>query len=258
VHTFARPGSYSVTLTITDDDGAPGSTILPILVDRKSDEPVVRFGVADGDDPKVTLHGGEVTRSSDGAYDLGSGEPFSWIKVGDAPIGDLEGARSFTILGWLNASGMKVGSGGNRILFSLQHNHSGVDLVHHADGTMRLAVNEWPDGIRNDSSKGKVRIGKWVFFAVTYDATKRQDNVHWYFGDESDPAELDRTTGYNNGPVGDGSGNLVIGNFNKTLQSAGLDRQFRGRIRGLQIYASRLSSRGVLSLEQIRKHQHDR
>jgi PKD repeat protein len=258
VHTFARPGIYSVTLTVTDDDGASGSAILPILVDRKSDEPVVRFGFADGDDPRVTLHGGEVTRSSDGAYDLGSGEPFSWIKVGDAPIRDLEGARSFTILGWLNASGMKVGSGGNRILFSLQHNHSGIDLVHHADGTMRLAVNEWPDGIRNDSSKGTVRIGKWVFLAVTYDATKSQDSVHWYFGDETTPAQLDRTTDYKNGPVGDGSGNLVIGNFNRTLQRAGLDRQFRGRIRGLQIYASRLSSRGVLSLEQIRKHQHDR
>ena len=52
---------------------------------------------------------------------------------------------------------------------------------------MRLAVNEWPDGIRNDSSKGKVQIGKWVFFAVTYDATKQRDNVCWYFGDEDVP-----------------------------------------------------------------------
>jgi hypothetical protein len=35
------------------------------------------------------------------------------------------------------------------------------------------------------------------------------------------------------------------------LQGAGLDRQFRGRIRGLQIYASRLGGRGALSLEKI-------
>lgn len=258
VHTFDKPGMYTVTLTVTDDDGASGRATLPVLVDRKSGEPVVRFGFADGDDPKVTLHGGKITRSSGGAYDLGSGEPFSWIKVGDGPIKDLEGARSFTIMGWLKASGMKVGSGGNRILFSLQHNHSGIDLVHHADGRMRLAVNEWPDGISNDSSKGKIRIGKWVFFAVTYDASRDKDNVCWYFGDESAPAELDRKTSYNNGPVDDGSGNLVMGNFNKTLQGAGLDRQFRGQIRGLQIYASRLGMRGALSLEEIRKHQHDR
>ncbi|MHC4520001.1 MAG: LamG-like jellyroll fold domain-containing protein, partial [Planctomycetota bacterium] len=185
-------------------------------------------------------------------------KPFTWIKVGEEPIKDLEGVRSLTIMGWLKASGMKIGSGGNRILFSLQHSHSGMDLVHHVDGTMRLAVNQWPDKIRNDSSKGKVQVGKWVFFAVTYDTTKRQDNVCWYFGGQDTPAQLDRKTSYNNGPVGEGSGNLVIGNFNKTLQSAGLDRQFRGQIRGLQIYTSWLGTRGALPLEKIRERQQDR
>jgi hypothetical protein len=146
---------------------------------------------------------------------------------------------------------MKVGPGGNRILFSLQHNHSGIDVVHHADGRMRLAVNEWPDEIRNDSSVGKVAVGKWVFFAVTYDATRREDNVCWYFGDERTAAELDCRRSYNNGPVGEGSGDLVIGNFNKTLRGAGLDRQFRGQIRGVQIYASRLSGKGALGLDKI-------
>ena len=116
-------------------------------------------------------------------------------------------------------------------------------------------MNEWPDRIRNDSSKGKVRLGKWVFFAVSYDSAKQKDNVCWYFGDEGAPARLDRRNSYNNGPPGEGSGHLVIGNFNKTLQSAGLDRQFRGRIRGLQIYSNRLAGRGVLSLERIRELQ---
>lgn len=258
VHTFEKPGIYTVTLTVADERGATGSATVPILVDRKSDEPVVRFGFATGDVPEVTLHGGKVTRSSDGVYDLGSGEPFAWIKAGDGPVRDLENVQSFTIMGWLHAADMTVGSGGNRILFSLQHNRAGIDLVHQADGSMRLAVNEWPDNIRNDSSKGKVRIGKWIFFAVTYDSAKRQDSVCWYFGDESAPAALDAKTSYNNGPVGEGSGNLVIGNFNETLQGAGLDRQFRGRIRGLQIYASRLASRGALSLETIRRRQQDR
>jgi hypothetical protein len=161
-------------------------------------------------------------------------------------------------MGWLKAAGMQIGAGGNRILFTLQHNHSGIDIVHHADGRMRLAVNEWPDSIQNDSSPGKVRIDKWVFFAVTYDATKQTDSVCWYFGDESTPAQLDRKTSYNNGPVGEGSGDLVIGNFNKTLQGAGLDRQFRGQIRGLQIYASRIGTRGALPLEKIRERQKDR
>ena len=257
-HTFERPGVYTVVLTITDVGGASGCTTLPVLVDRRSEEPVVRFGFADGDRPSVTLHGGPIKRASDGTYDLGPGEPFSWIKVGDGPIGDLEGAKSFTITGWLRAASMKVGSGGNRILFSLQHSQSGIDLVHHADGRMRLAVNEWPDSIQNDSSPGKIQPGKWVFFAVTYDAAKPADSVCWYFGDETRRARLDRTTDYRNGAVDEGTGNLVIGNFNETLQRAGLDRQFRGRIRALQIYTSCLQKRGALSLEKIRQCQQDR
>ncbi len=257
-HTFDKPGMYTVTLTVTDADGGVGCATLPIMVDRDSDEPVVKFGFAEGDYPKVTLHGGKIKRSNDGTYDLGSGKPFTWAKVGDRPLKELQGVRSFTISGWLKASGMKVGSGGNRILFSLQHNRAGIDLVHHADGRMRLSVNEWPDNIQNDSSKGKVQLGRWVFFAVTYDASKKTDSVCWYFGDENTPATLDRRTNYNNGPVDTGAGNLVIGNFNKTLQGAGLDRQFRGQIRRLQIHASHISGRGVLSLEGIRQLQKTR
>ena len=77
----------------------------------------------------------------------------------------------------------------------------------------------------------------------------------WYFGDESVPARLDRKTSYNNGSVDEDTGDLVIGNFNKTLQGAGLNRQFRGRMRGIQIYASRIGERGALSLDAIRKLQ---
>jgi hypothetical protein len=256
-HTFEQPGVYTVILTGTDEDGTAGCATLPILVDRRSNEPVVRFGFADGDHPTATLHGGKIIRASDGTYDLGPGEPFSWIKVGDGPIRELEGARSFTVMGWLKAAGMDIGPGGNRILFSLQHNRSGMDLVHHADGRMRLAVNEWPDNIQNDSSPGKIEPAKWVFFAVTYDAARREENVCWYFGDEGTPAQLDRRTSYNNGPVDEDTGELVIGNFNKTLQSAGLDRQFRGQIRRLQVYASCLGTRGALGLDEIRQRQRD-
>jgi hypothetical protein len=49
-------------------------------------------------------------------------------------------------------------------------------------------------------------------------------------------------------------GPLVIGNFNETMRGHGLDRQFRGEIRALQLFGSRVSGRGALALEQIKQH----
>lgn len=46
---------------------------------------------------------------------------------------------------------------------------------------------------------------------------------------------------------------LAIGNFNETMHTSGMDRQFRGRIRGLEIFGSRISGRGAMSLEEIGK-----
>ena len=46
---------------------------------------------------------------------------------------------------------------------------------------------------------------------------------------------------------------LQIGNFNETMRSYGFDRQFRGQIHNLEIYGSRASGRGALSLEEIGK-----
>jgi hypothetical protein len=158
-------------------------------------------------------------------------------------------------MGWANPSSLKIGSGGNRIAFNLNYNRSGFDLVCLQDGQLRLAVNEWPDGIQNDSSSKKLRIGQWTFFAVTYDATKTKNNVHWYFGDADTAAQLDRTTTYNRGPTGKGSGILTVGNYNESIQQHGKDRQFRGQLRGIQVFGSRISSRGALSLSAIRKHQ---
>ena len=100
--------------------------------------------------------------------------------------------ESFTICGWLAPSSLQTGSGGNRIAFNLNYNRSGFDLVHLDDGRLRLAVNEWPDGVRNDSSSGKLKPTEWTFFAVTYDAAREKDNVCWYFGAPGSPAELDR------------------------------------------------------------------
>ncbi len=47
-------------------------------------------------------------------------------------------------------------------------------------------------------------------------------------------------------------GPLAIGNFNDTMRGYGLDRQFRGEIRALQLFGSRVGGRGAMNLESIR------
>lgn len=116
---------------------------------------------------------------------------------------------------------------------------------------LRLSVNQWPDRIKNDSSAGKLVVGKWTFFAATYDANLSQENVCWYFSPHVDAPsatdlKLDRKATYNNGPVGTDLGGLAIGNFNETMHGYGLERQFRGAIRGLKIFGSWVGGRGAL------------
>ncbi len=256
-HTFQKPGLYAVSLTVTDADGASARNQLLIAVDRNSSEPIVRAGFARGETPALRLHG-TAKHGADGAVLLPDGAPWGRAEAGDAVIEDLRGLRSFTIVGWVKPASLKTGSGGNRILFCLNHDHSGIDLVCHADGRLRLAVNQWPDGIQNDSSPGRLQVGKWTFFAVTYDATQSQDTVHWFFSAAMDtPSQavitLDRKTSYNAGPVDTDIGLLAIGNFNETMRSFGWDRQFRGELRGLQILGSRVGGRGALTVEAIQK-----
>jgi len=253
-HIYKKTGIYTAMLTVTDEAGLSASTYLSIGVDRMAGSPIVRVGFKDGDTPKTTLHG-DIAQNDDGSYELKDGEPWGWISVDDEPIEDLEGLRSLAIMGWLNPSSMKTGSGGNRIASNLRGDRSGFDLVHLKDGSLKLAINEWPDRVRSGSSAGKIAIDKWTFFAVTYDGTQTEDNVKWYFGDADTPAELDQTTSYPRRQTGKGSGKLSIGNYNETMHRHGLDRQFRGKLRGIEIFGSRVGANGVLSLDTIRKHQ---
>ena len=258
-HTYTEPRVYTVTLTASDTSGSVTVTQTEIVVANETTEPLVRVGFASGERPAIKLHG-TAKRGADGALLLPAvSQPWGWVQAGDKPLKQLRGLRSFTISGWLCPASLETGSGGNRIVFCLNQDRDGIDLVCHADGRLRLAVNQWPDGIRNDSSPGKLVAGKWTFFAVTYDAGKAQDNVSWYFSrplDSPGPTEvmLDRKTTYNNGRVGADLGGLAIGNFNQTMHSYGLDRQFRGQIRSLQIFGSPISPRGAFPIEQIKQH----
>ena len=257
-HTFAEPGVHVVTLRVTSENGSSSVAATEIVTDLDKARSIVRAGFAREDRPSLKVHG-TARRGKDGTVILPGGQPWGWVQAGDAPLEGLRGLRSFTVSGWLRPDSLETGSGGNRIVFCLNRDGDGIDLVCHADGRMRLSVNQWPDRIKNDSSPGRLVVGKWVFFAVSYDASRSENNVAWYFSPPRDApgraeVRLDRMTSYNNGPVGADLRGLTLGNFNETMQGSGMDRQFRGQIRGLQIFGSRLGGRGALPLETIREY----
>jgi hypothetical protein len=254
--TFEKPGVYNVTLTVTDDRGGSARNSVLILVDRDPSDPIIRAGVGESDRPKLNGHG-SAKRGTDGSWLFSSSEPWGRAETLEEASEDLGGLHSFTITGWLKPGRLNIGSGGNRILFCLQNSRAGIDLVHLADGRMRLAVNQWPDRVKNDSSAGRLVVGKWTFFAVTYDASSHRDNVAWYFSEPLDrldrtvSVQLDRRNTYDVGAVANRIGPLAVGNLNRTMRNYGWDRQFRGEIRGLTVFGSRISGRGALDLPHL-------
>ena len=253
--TWTLAGAVLAALVMTDSMAQGADTAAKVAVDAGPGEPIVRVGLKTGQ-TSVRLHG-DVKQGPGGTFTLSGRNPNGWISVGPAgrPIRALEGLRSFTLCGWARATSLNTGKGGNRLAFNLNYNTSGFDLVHHSDGRLRLAVNQWPDRVRNDSSPGKLVPDKWVFFAVAYDGTKRSDNVRWYFGGPTAPADLDRTTSHSAGATGTGSGSLTVGNYNTTIHRHGTDRQFRGQLHAVQIVGSRTGPGGALGIAAVRKLQ---
>ncbi len=255
-HRYDKAGTYVATLTVTSQQGVSAVSRITVSAASPPGAPLVRIGFPAGRNDDVILHGA-IKRTKDGGFDFGAQAPWKWLTVGDQPLKSLEGLKSFTIAGWIRLKDLKTGNGGNRIVFNLNRDRAGFDLVQLADGRLRLAVNQWPDQTQNDSSPHRIVVGKWIFFAVTYDAIRLTSNVHWYFGDKSTTAMLDRVTSFNRGPTDSNSGVLAVGNYNKTLHSNGTDRQLRGQLRALQIYGSQSDSGAALSIEDIRKLQHE-
>jgi len=256
VYTFAEPGIYTVRMTVKDEQGGSALGTVVVRVDHAVDQPLVRAGFSHDNLPTLKPVG-SAKRADDGSWIFPPGEPWGRAEANQEALGWLGGLRSFTIMGWLKPEDLTVGSGGNRILFCLKQSQAGIDLVHLADGRMRLSVNEWPDAVKNDSAPGRLVVGEWTFFAVTYDASTQDKQVCWYFNQPTDrpeegaPLLLDRRNTYHAGSVANQTGPLAIGNFNITMKGYGWDRQFRGTIRSLQLFGSRISSRGALDRQAI-------
>jgi hypothetical protein len=176
--------------------------------------------------------------------------------------GTMGSLAQFTITGWLNARDLSIGPGGNRIAFALATgNGPGFDLAQLGDGSMRLGVNQWPDGADGGgpiSSLGLITAdpdagaANWVFVAVTYDGTATDQNAAFYRGTANQAATLDLVASYNRGPIVT-SGRLTLGNFGTVVgartQTGSNSRVFRGLMDEIQVFSR------VLSLVEIQEAQ---
>ncbi len=186
------------------------------------------------------------------AVDLGS----------DAPE-MLQNLKSFTVTGWVNCRSLQVGSGGNRIVHMADTlgSRAGLDLVVDKKGELVLGVNAYPDGSPARSRLNAISVDRkagpdnWRFFAVSYNATAKKENVRFYLGDAHHVAQPDHSAVYSQGPLGPRTGPLTIGAFNPALRTGHGDRMFRGLIDDIRVFGSVFDGAGALELKQIRAIQ---
>lgn len=195
------------------------------------------------------------------ALDFGSVPEANSINLGDEPLTELKGLRSFTITGWLNVRDNKTGPGGNRIFCTINNGGDGIDLVYLNNGALQLGVNQWPDSSPAKSTIGTISfdenagIENWRFFAVTYDATALRENVKFYFGNKNQPAQLDNAITYNRGAIGFDAGPAAIGHFNPHTRANAKDRMFRGVLDDIRVFGCKADHSGALPLEIIQDIQ---
>jgi chitodextrinase len=171
-------------------------------------------------------------------------------------IDGLKNLSAFTITGWINNRVAVAGSGGNRIVSWINNGGDGVDLVYQSNGSLRLGVDQWPDGSPAFSSANKVttlnnptlQSTNWIFFAVTY---RSNGTVEYYFGRPDALATLDVTRSYAGpGITGSNVGRLAVGNFNSaTRNPSTYDRMFRGFIDDIQIFGSALTLDEIVNVQ---------
>jgi hypothetical protein len=133
-------------------------------------------------------------------------------------------------------------------VFALESpNGRGFDLVHLADGSLQLGVNQWPDGTPARSSAGRLTADpqagpqNWVFFAVTYDPGLDAGQAKFFFGTPSVAATLDQATDYQRGRI-EATGQVTLGNFGAvagTVRAAtgpANSRCFRGLMDEIKVF----------------------
>jgi hypothetical protein len=182
-----------------------------------------------------------------GATDPASTGPGGKVNSADPGLLSLSGLKSFTVTGWLKPAGTLTAAA--RIIVS-----NLISVQAGSAGQLQLALNGFSgEGNHLNSEAAYEEVGSWMFFAITYDGTKAEENVAFYVGGPSAGSGL-APAGSGSipaGPLGDQSGPITIGN-----NAPGGPRPFQGQIDNLAIYGSTTDASGVLTAAQLEEvHQ---
>lgn len=158
----------------------------------------------------------------------------------------LKDARSFTIQGWYRSSAGLTPSNYARLFSS-----SRVSLHFDNNDGRGLALSINRGGILSNDAAFR-HADRWVFFAVTYDATGETDNVAFYAGSQNDPVRLIARSSLAAGPVGAQNPRtpLVVGNTPEG------NRPFAGLIDNVRLWTDSAGAGAALdlaALEQVRR-----
>jgi hypothetical protein len=266
--------------------GLPPTLLVELVFKENGGESTANTGASAANFAMATLTKGKPAWSTQAPPNGGpaslefSGGPGAVDLGGGAGVDNLKGLKSFTITGWLNCrieketapANAKDVPAGSRILSWLNgvgKERDGVELVHRANGSLQIGINQWADqGPQSKPSQitpfdekatdqAKAIRENWKFFAVTYDSGAASGHVKFYFANTPyvDPKLVDSLDG-DRGPVGMRiAPTLSIGNTNPTSRTMAPDRAFKGFIDEVRIFGSTIDSSGALGLTDLIKVQ---
>lgn len=261
-----RPNTIAANSRTTFRFTSALAPIVELRFNENRGKRTANTGTSSARHPFATLKGTKLAWSTNSppgggasALDFGSSVAECAADLTGGPAEALKSLKSFTITGWVNCRKSDQGSGGNRIVTTINNGGDGFDLVFLRDGRAQIGINQWPDGVPAKSSPRKITVdpkakpANWRFFAVTYDSTLASNHVKFYFGRLGKDATFDRAITYDRGPVGFVTGpELTVGHFNTATRSRGAaDRIFRGLIDEIRVYGSRTDGSGALTLKNV-------
>ncbi|GAT32728.1 concanavalin A-like lectin/glucanases superfamily protein [Terrimicrobium sacchariphilum] len=230
--------------TTTADAGPDGHTLTMYSADGEAAALQTGSGVSGkaGDHSFNNSRATGMGRNGQGGWAEGSirGEETIWQR----------GMTSFTVTGWFQPTESQPSDTARIVYIQPSLNGNAMTVWAVGGGRLELRLDKQVDGGQSDPVFGS-KPGEWNFFAVTFDATKRSDNIHYYAGTDSSSVRevgvgtlaMDRWT-----PARDGSHTplCIIGNGGRDVQ-----RPFQGHIDEIRLFGAESGSGGALSQEKL-------